>query len=35
MEELEEIVWRVMRQKNERDDQGEGAQNSGRASTGR
>ena len=28
MEELEESVWNVVRQENERDDQGEGVQNS-------
>ena len=34
MEELEESVWSVVRQENEREDQGEGVQNSGNTSTG-
>ena len=34
MEELEESVWSVVRQENEREDQGEGVQNSGKTSTG-
>ena len=34
MEELEESVWSVVRQENEREDPGEGAQNSGKTSTG-
>ena len=34
MEELEESVWNVVRQENEREDQGEGVQNSGKTSTG-
>ena len=33
MEELEESVWSVVRQENEREDQGEGVQNSGKTST--
>ena len=33
MEELEESVWSVARQDNERKDKGEGAQNSGKTST--
>ena len=33
VEELEESVWSVVRQENERDDQGEGVQNSGKTST--
>ena len=33
MEELEESVWSVVRQENEREDQGEGIQNSGKTST--
>ena len=33
MEELEESVWIVVRQENEREDQWEGAQNSGKTST--
>ena len=33
MEELEESVWSVVRQENEREDQGEGVQNSGKSST--
>ena len=33
MEELEENVWRVVHQENEREDQGEGVQNSGKTST--
>ena len=33
MEELEESVWSVLRQENEHEDQGEGAQNSGKTST--
>ena len=32
MEELEESVWSVVRQKNEHEDQGEGVQNSGKTS---
>ena len=32
VEELEEIVWSVVRQENEREDQGEGVQNSGKTS---
>ena len=31
---LEESVWSVVRQKNEREDQGEGVQNSGKTNTG-
>ena len=34
MEELEESVWSVVRQENEREDQWEGVQNSGKTSTG-
>ena len=34
MEELEESVWSVVRQENEREDQEEGVQNSGNTSTG-
>ena len=34
VEELEESVWSVAPQKNERGDQGEGVQNSGKTSTG-
>ena len=34
VEELEESVWSVVRQENEREDQGEGVQNSGKTSTG-
>ena len=34
VEELEESVWSVVRQENEREDQGEGVQNSGMTSTG-
>ena len=34
MEELEESVWSVVRQKNEHEDQGEGVQNSGKNGTG-
>ena len=33
MEELEESVWSVVRQENEREDQGESIQNSGKTST--
>ena len=33
MGELEESVWSVVRQENEREDQGEGVQNSGKTST--
>ena len=33
MEELEESVWSVVRQENEREDQGEGVQNNGKTST--
>ena len=33
MEELEESVWSVVRPENEREDQGEGVQNSGKTST--
>ena len=33
MKELEESVWSVVRQENEREDQGEGVQNSGKTST--
>ena len=33
VEELEDSVWRVVRQENERKDQGEGVQNSGTTST--
>ena len=33
MEELEESVWSVVRQENEREDQGEGVQNSSKIST--
>ena len=33
MEELEESVWSVVRQENEREDQGEGVENSGETST--
>ena len=33
MEELEESVWSVARQENEREDQGEGVQSSGKTST--
>ena len=33
MEEREESVWSVVRQKNEGGDQGEGVQNSGKTST--
>ena len=33
VEELEESVWSVVRQENEREDQGEGVQNSGKTST--
>ena len=33
MEELEESVWSVVRQENERKDQGEGVQDSGKTST--
>ena len=33
MEELEESVWNVVRQENEREDQWEGVQNSGKTST--
>ena len=33
VEELEESVWSVVRQENEREDQGEGIQNSGKTST--
>ena len=33
MEELEESVWSVVRQENEREDQGDGVQNSGKTST--
>ena len=33
VEELEESVWRVVRQENEREDQGGGVQNSGKTST--
>ena len=33
VEELEESVWSVVRQKNEREDQGEGVQSSGKTST--
>ena len=33
MEELGESVWSVVRQENEREDQGEGVQNSGKTST--
>ena len=33
MEELEEIVWSVVRQENEREDQGECVQNSGKTRT--
>ena len=32
MEELEESVWSVVRQENEREDQGEGVHNSGKTS---
>ena len=34
VEELEESAWSVVRQENEREDQGEGVQNSGKTSTG-
>ena len=33
MKELEESVWSVVRQENEREDQGEDVQNSGKTST--
>ena len=33
MEELEDSVWSVVRQENEREDRGEGVQNSGKTST--
>ena len=33
MEELEDSVWSVLRQENEREDQGESVQNSGKTST--
>ena len=33
VEELEESVWSIVRQENEREDQGEGVQNSGKTST--
>ena len=33
MDELEESVWSVVRQENEREDQGEGVQNSGKTNT--
>ena len=33
MEDLEENVWSVVRQENEREDQGEAVQNSGKTST--
>ena len=33
VEELEESVWSVVRQENEREDQGQGVQNSGKTST--
>ena len=33
VEELEESVWSVVRQENEREDQGEGVHNSGKTST--
>ena len=33
MEELEESVWSVVRHENEREDEGEGVQNSGKTST--
>ena len=33
MDELEESVWSVLRQENEREDQGEGVQNSGKTNT--
>ena len=33
MEELDESVWSVVRQENERGDQGEGVQNTGKTST--
>ena len=33
VEEREESVWSVVRQENEREDQGEGVQNSGKTST--
>ena len=33
MEELEESVWSIVRQENERKDQGEGVQDSGKTST--
>ena len=33
MEELEESIWCVVRQENEREDQGDGVQNSGKTST--
>ena len=33
MEELEEIVWSVVRQENEREDPGKGGQDSGKTST--
>ena len=33
MEELEESVWSVVRHENEREDQGEGVQNSGKTSS--
>ena len=33
MEELEESVWSVVRQENEREDKGEGVENSGKTST--
>ena len=33
VEELEESVWRVVRQENEREDQGEGVHNSSKTST--
>ena len=33
MEDLEESVWSVVRQENEREDQGEGVQNSGNTRT--